>query len=103
MNRYEFTFILDDTKVLKTLEEVLESFDGKKVEENAWGKRTFAYPINKLTAGEYFTWQIDMPSEKLNDFKLKLNYDQIVMRYLIMTVDQRVKKVAKPRKEKKAE
>ena len=31
MNMYEFTFLVDDSKALKTLETALNSFDGKKI------------------------------------------------------------------------
>ena len=53
MNMYEFTFLLEDSKALKPLEEVLTSFKGKKINEQPWGKRLFAYPIAKHTSAEY--------------------------------------------------
>ncbi len=92
MNMYEFTFLLEDSKALKPLEEVLTSFKGKKINEQPWGKRLFAYPIAKHTSAEYYTWNIQIASDKLDEFKKKLNYDNILIRYLILTVDERPKK-----------
>lgn len=100
MNMYEFTFLVDDSKALKTLETALNSFDGKKINEKAWGKKLLAFPINKNTSAEYYTWQIEMEPAKLKEFKTKLNYENIVMRYLLLNADH-IAKVSKKKKEVK--
>lgn len=84
MNTYEFTFLVEDTKAVKAVEKALESFSGKKLQENAWGKRLLAYPINKVTSAEYITWNIEIGVDELEQFKQKLNYDKLVLRYLIL-------------------
>lgn len=84
MNMYEFTFLLEDSKSLKKLEEILGVYKGKKIKETALGKRVLAYPINKKIAAEYFVWQIQMATDKIKDFKQKLNFENIVMRYLLL-------------------
>ncbi|CAN5223836.1 hypothetical protein BH09PAT2_BH09PAT2_00530 [soil metagenome] len=85
MSHYEFTFLVDDAEALKKLEEILVSFSGKKVEEKPWGKRLFSYPIDKKTAAEYYTWMIDIDQTNIDKFKQKLNYDNVVIRYLLLT------------------
>jgi small subunit ribosomal protein S6 len=92
---YEFTFLIEDVKALKPLEKTLESFDGKKLNEENWGKRLLSYPIEKATAAEYFTWHIQLDKHKLDEFKKKLNYDTIVMRYLILNTDHAPKATQK--------
>ncbi|HRN70359.1 MAG TPA: 30S ribosomal protein S6 [Candidatus Woesebacteria bacterium] len=84
MNTYEFTFLVEDAKAVTALEKALESFSGKKLQENAWGKRLLAYPIDKVTGAEYFTWNIEIGIKELEQFKQKLNYDKLVLRYLIL-------------------
>ena len=99
MSNYELTFLVEDPKTLKKLDEMLISFSGKKMQEQAWGKRLLAYPINKKTAAEYYTWNIQIDPSKLNEFKTKLNYENLLVRYLFLSQDevpvQSKKKVAK--------
>jgi len=106
MSNYELTFLVEDPKPLKKLEEILTSFSGKKIQEQAWGKRLLAFPINKITAAEYYTWTIQMNQDKLNEFKTKLNYENLLMRYLFLAQEEvpskpkkkAVKKVTKKEK-----
>lgn len=84
MKKYEFTFIVADSTPIKKLEEVLKASGGKKLSEKPWGTRMFAYPINKITSGEYHTWQIEMELNKVADFKQKLIYDNVLIRYLML-------------------
>jgi len=100
MNTYEFTFLMEDDKETSKLEKVLETAKGKKLDERAWGQRLLAYPINKKTSAYYFTWFIHMEPLNIADFKKKLQYDKIAIRYLLVETDytqknqkQKVKKV----------
>jgi len=84
MSQYEFTFIVDDAQACKKLEEVLKSFAGKKIDDVPWGTLDYAYPINKKTSGDYYTWIIEIAPEQIIPFKQKLNYDNILVRYLML-------------------
>lgn len=88
MSNYELTFLVEDPKTLKKLEEMLTSFSGKRIQEQAWGKRLLAFPINKKTAAEYYTWTIQIDSNKLNEFKTKLNYENLLLRYLFLSQEE---------------
>ncbi len=106
MNTYELTFLVEDAKSLSKLEEILSTFGGSKLAEQPWGKRMLAYPIEKKTTAEYYTWQIALDRSKLNEFKTKLNYDNVVMRYLFLAKDEIVeapKKAVKAPKKTKEE
>ncbi len=85
MSHYEFTFLIDDAEALKKLEDILVSFSGKKSQEKPWGKRLFAYPIDKKNSAEYYTWDIELDQSNVDKFKTKLNYDNILIRYLLLT------------------
>jgi len=84
MNTYEITFLSTEKKESENLLKLLESFSGVKKSEKSWGKRTLAYPIDKKTEAEYNTWIVELTREKMSDFKKKLNFENIVMRYLIL-------------------
>lgn len=99
MNQYELTFLVEDAGTLPKLEKILASFGGKKLTEQPWGKRELMYPIDKKTSAEYHTWQIQIDPSKLNEFKIKLNYDALLMRYLFIAREEKAVKESK--KEKK--
>lgn len=84
MSHYEFTFLVDDAEAVKKLEDILTSFSGKKVSEKPWGKRLFTYPIDKKTAAEYYTWDVEMEAANIDKFKTKLNYENVLIRYLLL-------------------
>jgi len=84
MSTFEFTFLVNDKKSVTNLEAVLESYNGKKINEESLGKRLLAYPIDKNESAEYFVWQIELEKNVVKDFKQKLNFDKVVMRYLML-------------------
>ena len=108
MNTYEFTFLVEKDGENTQLQKELESLKGEKLDEKSWGKRLLAYPINKIKDAEFFTWHINIEPDKLADFKKKLQYDKMVIRYLIIKSNYSnkakkatVKKVEAKKEEKK--
>ena len=92
MSTFEFTFLVNDKKSVTNLEEVLKSYNGKKINEESLGKRLLAYPIDKNESAEYFVWQIELEKNVVKDFKQKLNFDKVVMRYLMLLKEDKKKK-----------
>jgi len=92
MSTFEFTFLVDDQKSIKTLEEILTSFKGKKLNEVFLGKKLLAYPINKKKSAEYFVWQIELDKKSVIEFKQKLIFENVVMRYLLFQKSDKTKK-----------
>lgn len=70
---------------------MLEASSGTLQNEEKWGKRTLAYPINKETSAEYFTWKIEIGEANLNELKKKLNFNEKLIRYLILKSDEQSK------------
>ena len=92
MSTFEFTFLVNDKKSVTNLEEVLKSYNGKKINEESLGKRLLAYPIDKNESAEYLVWQIELEKNVVKDFKQKLNFDKVVMRYLMLLKEDEKKK-----------
>ena len=92
MSTFEFTFLVNDKKSVTNLEEVLKSYNGKKINEESLGKRLLAYPIDKNESAEYIVWQIELEKNVVTDFKQKLNFDKVVMRYLMLLKEDEKKK-----------
>lgn len=86
---YELTFLLNEEAELKSIKELLESLEGKIVSEQSLGEKPLAYPIKKQNQAKYFTWKIQIKPNKLAEFKKKLNYNEKLLRYLLLKVEEK--------------
>lgn len=86
MNTYEFTFLLENETDEKEVKSIIKDQKGVITEETPWGKQTLAYPIDKKTAAYYFTHKLELEPSSLSEFKKKLNFNEKIMRYLILKV-----------------
>lgn len=89
MNSYELVFIVKDEKeeTLKKIQQLIEDAKGKIASQEKWGKKTLAYPIKKLHAGYYFVWKLAMEQGKVQEFKKKLEFDENILRYLLLKIE----------------
>ena len=95
-NMFEFTFLVDEPSALKQVEKALGEATGKKISENFWGKRLLSYSIDKKTSAEYYTWLIQIDPHKIDELKRKLNFEKLVIRYILLTAETSTKQVKKP-------
>lgn len=93
MSTFELTFLVDDKNAVKKLEELLTSYKGKKIKEESLGKKLLAYPIDKKESAEFIVWTIELDKTAVKDFKQKLNFEKIVMRYLMLQKDDKKEKI----------
>lgn len=86
MHAYELVLILkeDRDETVKKITTDIEAGSGKVTAAEKWGKKDLSYPIKKCASGYYHTWQIELNHKKVNDFKKKLEYDEDVLRYLLI-------------------
>lgn len=82
--KYELTFLLNEEKELTVLKELLKSLDAKLVEETAWGKKNLIYPIKKHTNASFYHWKIDVKKNQVAELRKKLNYNEKLIRYLLL-------------------
>lgn len=94
MNTYQFVFILkkDTEETLKKIAEHLQKEEGTISTSEKWGKKDCAYPIKKHTSGYYFEWHISIDQKKIITFKKKMDYDEDVLRYLLIKLKIKDKK-----------
>jgi len=84
MSKYDFTFLLNEEEEIKKIKELISSLKGKIAKEDSWGKKTLAYPIKKIKAANFYNWQIEMDSKTMKELKKKLDYNEKLIRYLIL-------------------
>ncbi len=94
MNKYEFTFLIKEEKDLKKIEQIITSFKGKILQQKNWGKKSLAYPIKKQDSAFFYIWKINLPKTKISEFKKNLNYNEKILRYLLL-MDETIEKETK--------
>ena len=72
----------------KNLKKFISDNEGEVVGEDAWGLRSFAYPISKKTTGLYFVMEYKAAANLNAKFQIAMNRDESVMRYMITALDK---------------
>lgn len=86
MSQYELTFLLNEEAELKVLKELITSVEGEVTKEEKWGEKTLSYPIKKNYKAHYYHWKLSIPTKKVTDLRKKLNYNEKLIRYLLLVV-----------------
>ncbi|MDO8609800.1 MAG: 30S ribosomal protein S6 [bacterium] len=88
MIKYELTFLLNEESELKTIKNLVASTTGKVVEEQTWGQKALCYTIKKQSKAHFYNWIIEIPKTQIQDFKKKLNFNEKILRYLLLIVEK---------------
>ena len=95
MNHYETVFIL--TPVLSDVQmkeaadkfkEVLVSEGAEIINEENWGLRKLAYPIQKKTTGFYTLLEFDAEPSVIAKLEIQFRRDERVIRFLTFRMDK---------------
>lgn len=87
MSNYELTLLLKNEKDLNTVNDLVKSLDGKITKDDSWGEKTLAYPIKKNRSAYFHQLSIDMSPDKLTEFRKKLDFDEKLIRFLLLLVN----------------
>jgi small subunit ribosomal protein S6 len=77
-----FTAALDKCKGWMT------SAGGTVTQTNVWGRRRLAYPINKLTEGQYVLFLANLPAQALSGLEREFRLNEEILRFLIVRVEE---------------
>lgn len=95
MKEYELTVLIHpdleaDIEVpLKKVREILSSAGGEIIKEENWGKKKLAYQIKKEDFAVYVYMDVLLPADAPLKISNTLNITEEVLRYLLVTVDQK--------------
>lgn len=89
---YEITFLVKEEKDVSVLKDLLKSLSGKIMDEKSWGLKKLSYPIYKKDSLYYFTWNIEIEENKLEEMKKKLSFDNTIVRYLLLKKEDKNEK-----------
>lgn len=77
-------------KGLAAIKEHITANTGVVVDELVWGKRDLAYRIKKQDTGFYGIMHFTMSDvSKLAEIKNELRFDQLLLRYLLIKIDEK--------------
>jgi small subunit ribosomal protein S6 len=90
MREYEMIMIihpdLDETAFTEVVQRVtgwITEDGGEVLKTDLWGKRELAYPIRKLSQGQYVLLQIKMAPQSGFQLERNLRYLEPVIRYIL--------------------
>src|ERR1700761_44378 len=95
MQQYEIVIVLTPLLSEETAKEANAKFskiltDGgaEIVQEDNWGLKKLAYPIQKKTTGYYHLTEFKAPGELINKLEVELRRDERVLRFLTIALDK---------------
>jgi small subunit ribosomal protein S6 len=94
MRNYEVAFIADADLDPETLEALvgkvrswIEAAGGKPGTADQWGKRKFAYPIQKKNEGYYTFIEAEMPAQAPAAVEREMRLSEQILRFMVTTKD----------------
>lgn len=109
LNHYETVFILTPVLSDVQMKEAVEKFKALLTESGAtitneenWGLRKLAYPIQKKSTGFYSLLQFDAEPSVIATLELQFRRDERVLRFLSFRLDKYAYEYAEKRKNVKS-
>lgn len=104
LNHYETVFILtpvlSDVQMKETVEntkKLLKDNGAEIKNEESWGLRKMAYPIQKKSTGFYHLLEFTAPGDAIDKLELAYRRDEKVLRFLTFKLDKYAVKYAQRR------
>ena len=98
MKEYELTVLFhpdleaDLETPLKKVRDIITGAGGKITSEDNWGKKKLAYRINREDFAVYVYMDVELPADAPLKISSTLNITEEVLRYLLVTVDEKGRK-----------
>lgn len=98
MKEYELTVLIhpdlevDIDTPLKKVSDIITSAGGEIVSQDNWGKKKLAYRIDRQEFAVYVYMDVKLPAEAPLKISNTLNITDEVLRYLLVTVDEKGRK-----------
>lgn len=75
-------------KVVKKIEKMTKQLGGSVEVKELMGKKLLAYPIDKYKEGYYVLSRLELPTEKMSEFKRGLKLMDETLRFIVIKEDQ---------------
>jgi len=108
LNQYETVFIITPVLSEAQMKEAVEKFrgvitskGGEIINEENWGLRKMAYPIQKKSTGFFNLFEFKAPGELIKMLEVEYKRDERVIRFLTTRLDKYSIEYATKRRNKK--
>lgn len=108
LNHYETVFIVTPVLSEAQMKEAVEKFrdviiakGGNVINEEHWGLRKLAYPIQKKSTGFFSMLEFNAPGEVIKTLEIEYKRDERVIRFLTTRLDKYSIEYAEKRRNKK--
>ncbi|MDO3641578.1 MAG: 30S ribosomal protein S6 [Mucilaginibacter sp.] len=95
MQQYEIVIVLTPLLSVDAANEANAKFSkiltdngAEIIQEDNWGLKKLAYPIQKKTTGYYHLTEFKAPGELINKLEIELRRDERVLRFLTIALDK---------------
>ncbi|HET9493582.1 MAG TPA: 30S ribosomal protein S6 [Chloroflexia bacterium] len=91
LREYELMYIVRPTVAedalpasIERVDSIISGLGGEVAENNPWGKRRLAYPIEKFEEGYYVVSKIRMEPERTRELESQLAISEDVIRHILV-------------------
>jgi small subunit ribosomal protein S6 len=91
LREYELMYIVRPTVAedalpasIERVDSIISGLGGEVAENNPWGKRRLAYPIEKFEEGYYIVSKIRMEPERTRELESQLAISEDVIRHMLV-------------------
>lgn len=108
MKEYELTVLIhpdlesDIETPLTKVRDIIKAASGEVIREDNWGKKKMAYKINREDFAVYVYMDVKLPADAPLKISNTLNITDEVLRYLLVTVDEKGRKALEDAKTRAA-
>ena len=108
MKEYELTVLIhpdlesDLETPLSKVRDIIKKAGGEITKEDNWGKKKLAYKINREDFAMYAYMDVKLPADAPLKISNTLNITDEVLRYLLVTVDEKGRKALEEAKNRKS-
>lgn len=108
MKEYELTVLIhpdletDLEAPLNKIKGIIKDAGGEIISEDNWGKKKLAYKINREDFAVYVYMDVKLPAEAPLKISNTLNITDEVLRYLLVTVDEKGRRALEEDKKRAA-
>lgn len=95
VNNYETVFILTPVlsevqvkEAVKKFKKIITNNKGKMINEENWGLKKLAYPIQKKSTGFYNLFQFEADGSLIEKLETEFRRDEIIIRFLTFKMDK---------------
>ncbi|GIU73163.1 MAG: hypothetical protein KatS3mg004_0250 [Bryobacteraceae bacterium] len=85
---------------IEQIKAIITAAGGTIDKVDKWGKRRLAYKINKFTEGYYVLIQFSSPPDPVQEIEHRMRVTDMVMRWVTVRIDEKLKKLAKKTKQR---